>query len=310
MIRLNNFLPAPRHVHFALALLLFGIIAPAAQAVDFVLQETNFESGYTLGQLTTDATGTTAGQGGWLTRTTATGGAANWNIVSDPVSGGSHGNVLATQAGTTASGNNATRFAWTNDVANNIGSNPATNDVFQVTYDFYMGGTSSTSLNKYGIYLYDSTGTKILAGATMQNNTGQFYIVGNYNSAGTVGNYSISTGLGTGTNPPVLSRNTWYTFLVTFNKTTGRFIGGFSTDGGATFTEFFADGAAAGSNPGELDTIGTVNNGTAAQGSTLGYYDNIHMISTSIAVPEPSTYAMGGLCALILCTIANRRKAA
>ena len=70
------------------------------------------------------------------------------------------------------------------------------------------------------------------------------------------------------------------------------------------------DGAAAGTNPGELDTIGTVNSGTAAQGSTLGYYDNIRMISTSTAVPEPSTYAMGGLCVLILGALAKHRKAA
>ena len=309
MTRLNNFLPAPRHIYFALALLLFGIMAPAAQAVDFLFQDTNFESGYTLGQLTNDATGTTAGQGGWLTYTTGTGGAANWNIAADPVSGGTHGNVLKTQAGNTNSGNSATRNAWTNDVANNIGSNPATNDVFQVTYDFYMGGTSSTSTNRYGLYLYDSTGTKILAGASMQNNTGQFYLYSYYNNAGTLGNFSFSTGLGTGANPPVLSRNTWYTFSVTFNKTTGRVLAGFSTDGGTNFTSFFVDGAAAGTNPGELDLVASVN-AAAAGTSTLGYYDNIHMISTSIAVPEPSTYAMGGLCALILGTIAKRRKAA
>ena len=308
MTRLNNFLPAPRHIHFALAMLLFGIIAPLAQAADFLLQDTNFESGYTLGQLTTDATGTTAGQNGWLTYTTGTGGAANWNIAADPASGGTHGNVLKTQAGNTATGNNVTRYAWTNDVATNMASNPASNDVFQITYDFYMGGTSSTSTNRYGLYLVDSTGN-ILAGASMQNNTGQFYLYSYYNNAGTLGNFSFGVGLGTGSQPPVLSRNTWYTFSVTFNKTTGRVLAGFSTDGGSNFTSYFVDGAAAGTNLGELDLVASVN-AAAAGTSTLGYYDNIHMISTSIAVPEPSAYAMGGLCALILGTIAKRRKAA
>ena len=303
MTRLNNFLPAPRHIHFALALLLFGMMAPAAQAVDFLFQDTNFESGYNIGQLTTDATGTTAGQGGWFTLAST---AAAYTVVADPVSGGSHGNVLATQAAITGT---STRFAWTNNVANNIGSNPATNDVFQVTYDFYMGGTSSTSTNRYGLYLYDSTGTKFLAGASMQNNTGQFYLNSYYNNNGTLGNFSFSTGLGTGVNPPVLSRNTWYTFSVTFNKTTGRVLVGFSTDGGSNFTSGFVDGAAAGTNPNELRLVASVN-AAAAGTSTLGYYDNIHMISTSIAVPEPSAYAMGGLCALILGTIAKRRKAA
>jgi len=271
----------------------------AAPAAVIVLQDTNFESGFTLGQLTTDATGTTAGQGGWFTfGSTATA----WNIVADPVAGGTHGNVLRTQAAATGS----TRYAWTDAVANGMASNPSTNDVFKIKYDFYMGGSSATSKNRYGLYLYDSTGTKILAGATMQNDTGQFYLLSYYSNAGTVGNYSFSSG-----DPGKLSRNTWYTFSMEFNKTTGRTIAGFSKDGGANFTSFYVDGAAAGTNPDELDTVASVNSSPAGT-SSYGYYDNIHMYSEtsggSAAVPEPSSLAIFGIGAYVAGIGAVRRR--
>ena len=131
MLTLSGTLPAPRHALTVLAMLLFSIIAPLAQAADFLLQDTNFESGYTLGQLTTDATGTTAGQGGWFTATTGTGGAANWNVVADPVSGGSHGNVLATQAGNTDSGNNVPPICRDERCSHQHGEQPGIQRRFQ-----------------------------------------------------------------------------------------------------------------------------------------------------------------------------------
>ena len=273
-----------------------ALVAASASA-DTVLQSTNFNSpGFTLGQLTTDATGTTAGQGGWYTFTSGLGGAANWNIVNDPVAGGTRGQVLATTAGTTnsAGNNNGTRFAWTDSIHNT--SRPAGETLIVCTYDFYLGDTT-LSTNRYGAYMYDLSGTKILSGATVQMNTGQLYVVGNYNNAGTVGNYTFSTGTS-----GILARNSWVTLACTFDMVTGRFQAGYSTDGGATFSLFYVNGAAAGTAVDELDLIGSPNSGTAAQGATTGYYDNINVTST----PAPGALALLGVAGL---AGARRRRA-
>ena len=264
-----------------------ALVAASASA-DTVLSSCNFNSasGFTLGALSADPTGVAAGQGGWYTYTAGLGGSANWTIANDPASGGTHGQVLATTAGTTATGNNSTRFAWTDDIAN--ASRPASETLIVCTYDFYVSG-STTSTNRYGAYMYDASGSKILSGASVQNNTGQLYVIGNYNNAGTVGNYAFSTGTS-----GILARNPWVTLAVTFDIATGRFQAGYSTNGGTSFNMFYVDGAAAGIAVAELDLIGSVNSGTAAQGGTTGYYDNINVTSS----PAPGALALLGVAGL------------
>jgi MYXO-CTERM domain-containing protein len=145
--------------------------------------------------------------------------------------------------------------------------------------------------------MYDASGSKILAGATVQNNTGQLYVLGNYNNAGTIGNFAFSTGTS-----GILARNTWVSLIVTFDMVTGRFQAGYSTNGGASYNVFFVDGAAAGTAVAELDLIGSVNSGTAAQGATTGYYDNIQVTSS----PAPGALALLGVAGL---AGARRRRA-
>lgn len=271
---------------------LAAVLASAAFAgvagADTTLMSVNFNN-FTLGQLTTDATGTTAGQGGWYTYTTGTGGAANFNVVADPQAGGTRGQSLAITAGNTNTGNNTTRFAWTDDVHNNWGNRQPGENLVVATYDFYFGG-STTSTQRYGGYFYDVSGAQVLGGATVQNSTGQLYIVGRYNNAGTVGNYSFNCGTSA-----VLTRNTWYTLAVTFDVTTGRFQGGFSSNGGQTFSMFYVDGAAAGTAVDEFDLIGSTNSATAAQGAAIGYYDNITVYTT----PAPGALALLGVAGLV-----------
>ena len=263
-----------------------SLVAVVTANADMVVSQQNFDN-LTVGNLASDTTGVTAGQGGWY----IFGSVASYaQVVADP-SAATHngGQVLRTQAATSGT---STRFTWNDDVTNTMGSNPTENNVFNMTYDFYMGGASATSTNRYGNYLYDTTGTKIIAGCTMQNSTGQFYLLSNYNNAGTIGNFSFSTGTS-----GILTRNAWYTFQYSFNKTTGRVTAGFKAFGAATFTDFFVDGAAAGSVAGEYDLIGSVN-AAAAGTSTLGYYDNINAF-TSAAVPAPGAIALLGLAGLV-----------
>jgi hypothetical protein len=247
----------------------------------------NFDS-YTIGALATDATGAVAGQGGWYifnSATGTTGGANSFAITADPVTSNAPNKAVKLIAGNTTTGNNVTRFAWTNNLSNSAVVTGGNYEMMTVKYRCYIGSTSTTSTNRYGLYLYDAPGTKILAGVTIQNSTGQLYIVGSYNNAGTIGNYSFSPGTA-----GILSRNTWYDLIVTFNKVTGRFQGGFSTDGGTTYTTFYVDGAAAGVKPDEIDLIGSVNSGTAAQGATAGYYDNINVeVTNTTSTPTPSS---------------------
>ena len=265
-------------------------VAAAANA-DMLVSSQNF-NGLTIGNLASDTTGVTAGQGGWY----IFGSPATYaQIVADPNAANTNGatahnggQVLQTQAATTGT---STRFTWNDDVFNTMGANPAGNNLFVMTYDFYMDGPSANSTNRYGNYLYDTTGTKIIAGCTMQNNTGQFYLLSNYNNAGTIGNFSFSTGTS-----GILARNTWYTFQYSFNSTTGRVTAGFKAFGAASFTEFFVDGAAAGSVAGEYDLIGSVN-AAAAGTSTLGFYDNIEAFTT-VGVPAPGAIALLGLAGL------------
>jgi len=266
----------------------FALVAAVAANADMVVSQQNFNN-LALGGISTDATGATAGSSGWYTFGSV---ATYAQVVADPNAANTSGTVahnggqaLQTQAAATGG---STRFTWNDDVYNTMGSNPVGNTVFSMTYDFYMGGTSATSTNRYGNYLYDTTGTKILAGVAMQNNTGQFYLLSNYNNAGTIGNFSFSAGTSA-----ILARNTWYTFMYTFNTTTGRTTAGFKAYGAATFTEFFVDGAAAGSVAGEYDLVGSVN-GAAAGTSTLGFYDNINAW-TSAPVPAPGAIALLGL---------------
>lgn len=269
---------------------LAAVLASAAFAgvagADTTLMSVNFNN-FALGQLTTDATGTTAGQGGWYTFTNGTGGAANFNIVNDPQSGGTRGQSLQVTAGNTATGNNSTRFAWTNDVNTNWGSRAPGENLIVATYDFYVGG-STTSTQRYGAYMYDASGSKILSGITMQNNTGQLLMVANYNNAGTVGNFSFNLGTGA-----IMARNTWVSLVTTFDVTTGRAQAGFWN--GTSYTLFFIDGAAAGTAVDEFDLIGSVNGATSAQGAAIGYYDNINVYST----PAPGALALLGVAGLV-----------
>ena len=265
-------------------------VAAAANA-DMLVSSQNF-NGLTIGNLASDTTGVTAGQGGWY----IFGSVASYaQIVADPNAANTNGatahnggQVLQTQAATSGT---STRFTWNDDVFNTMSANPVGNNLFVMTYDFYMDGPSATSTNRYGNYLYDTTGTKIIAGCTMQNNSGQFYLLSNYNNAGTIGNFSFSTGTS-----GILARNTWYTFQYSFNSTTGRVTAGFKAFGAASFTEFFVDGAAAGSVAAEYDLIGSVN-AAAAGTSTLGFYDNIEAFTT-VGVPAPGAIALLGLAGL------------
>lgn len=229
-----------------------------------VLQSDNFNS-LTVGNVSTSIAGTTAGQGGFYTFTAA-GANSDFQIVSEP----GYGNVLQLTGSNTASNS---RFLWRDGLATAWSSRTSGNNVIQVEYFFFTGG-ASTSKNRVALYLYNSDGTKILAGLTMEQDTKRILGVANYDNAGTVGNYSFNLGAsGAAVN---LTPNTWVNVGFTFNKTTGEVI--WRGPG------FYAGvpGAAAGFDPDELDFIMTAGTGNTA--SSTGKYDS-YMVR---AVPSES----------------------
>jgi hypothetical protein len=221
------------------------------------LQSDNFNS-LSVGNIGTDLTGATAGQGGFLTYILAAGTNASFQVV---VEGGAYGNVIQMTGSNTASN---TRYMWKNGLPTTWAARTSGNDVIQVEYDFFTGPTS-TSKNQIRMVIYDVTGAKILAGLTMTQDTKIIQGMANYNNAGTIGNYVFNLGAAGATLP--LTANTWVKVGFTFNFSTGEVIWrgpGFYS--GIT-------GAAAGTAPDELDYMLTA--GTSNTATSTAKFDNI-----------------------------------
>lgn len=252
-----------------------------------MIQNTNFNSGYTAGTVQTSAqyTAGTAGQGGWIT---FGGGSTFYNIANDPTVGGTRGLGMSIQGSSTTSA----RYAWTDDVYNNWGNRDVGSDTIYAVWD--QDTTNNSSTNKFGAVIYDATQTKILAGMYVNASTGALQAISYSTSGGITGNYAYTaTGV-------TIARNAWQSLAMTFNKTTG--VSGFYWKVSGAWTGTTIQGAAAGFNPDEFDLYQTANSSTT-QG--LAYYDNILISSGSGSfVPAPGAVALIGLAGLV----ARRRR--
>lgn len=252
------------------------------------------EDGATLlpGNVGTDLTGTTPGQGDWLTRISAagTGTNADFQIV-DYDLGSVFGNVIQITgyggaAATVGSPSNS-RFmskgiatAWLN---RDFGK-----DIAEVEYNFYTG-TATTSSNTMRVVLYDSSPTvatptpKMLAGFMITMNPLSIRALAWYDpttegGTGAIGNYSIPLG-SNGAVPPTFSQitlqpQTWYTLGFSYNSATGELK---FKDAGGLITRTSIQGAASGTNVDNVQIIGSTG-GTDAlpnTASSIGLFDNL-----------------------------------
>ena len=253
-----------------------------------MIQNTNFNTGYTAGNVQTSAqySAPTAGQGGWFT---SGGGYAFYNIANDPTAGGTKGLGMSIQGSSTTT----SRFAWTDDVYNNWGSRDVGSDTIYAVWD-QDTTTTNTSKNKFGAVIYDASGAKILAGMYVDAATGALQAISYSTSGTTTTNYAY-------TMPGVtIARNAWQSLAMTFNKTTG--VSGYYLKVSGAWTGTTIAGAAAGVNPDEFDLYQSANASTT-QG--LAYYDNILISSGSGSfVPAPGAVALIGLAGLV----ARRRR--
>ncbi|MEO0038798.1 MAG: hypothetical protein RIQ59_2009 [Bacteroidota bacterium] len=201
-----------------LLLLFISALAFNAQAQDQFFNS-DCES-YTIGNISTDLTATTAGQGGWYTYTPTTavpaGTLSDYQVVNNTVS---NSKVLQVSG---SSGSAGSRYlsqdissAWTNRTSGN--------DIVQVEYDFFTGSGVTTSKNSFRTYIYnfDGAATTAVAGfyydpATLKL-SGWAYYDNTATAGGVVGYYTfnlISGGL-------TLSANTWYRIGVAYDYNTG-----------------------------------------------------------------------------------------
>ena len=184
-----------------------------------VLQTENF-NGLTIGNVGTDITGATAGQGSWLTfssngtaPTTSTNALnTNFQIVSN---GNTSSNGLLLQG---PDGDKGSRFMWKNGLPTAWAARTSGNNIIEVEYDFYTG-SATTSTAQSGVRLYgtDGASSRVLCGYVYNSNTRILQGVAYLNNAGTFGTFLITLQTG----GLVLNADTWYRVGFGYDTTTG-----------------------------------------------------------------------------------------
>lgn len=241
-------------------LLLLAAVFAGFSATAQVLESEDF-SAYTVGDVTADITGATAGQGEYFTFVTG-GATTDFQIVNEA---GTHGNVFQMTGSATAAG---TRYMWKSTFPDVWSFRDAGNEIMEVEYDFYTGPVS-TSKNTMRLLAFDSTGAKFLGGLMYTKDTRVLSGLSYYNNAGTLGNYSFNPTSGA----VVLAADTWVRIGFSFNKTTGQVL----CKGPGLNMQI--PGAALGTDPAELDYISSAGTGNVL--ASTGKFDNVLVKATA-----------------------------
>lgn len=242
------------------------------------------------------------GQGNWVVYATGTGtNMTNYKINAGRPAGSAAGSgVKAMQM--TSSTTTGGRYVY-QDLSAQWASRNAGDNIFWGEYQSYFSA-SQTSIQRAGNIAFDTTGTKILTGMYTSTGAstsstvarGSVFGFANYSNAGTVGNYVFNLSAGGG---PVANAGGWTNYAFNFNKTSGRVEWFLSTDGGANYTGFFVDGAAANSDVLESDFYSSGVTGNASAGNMIFGATEFY------ATPAPGAVALVGLAGLM----ARRRRA-
>lgn len=254
----------------------------------------------------------TPGQGGWMYYSTSTGtNPSNYKINAARPTG-----LYAPPAGqamqfTGAAATTASRYLY-QDLSAQWAARNAGDNIAWVQYDAYMSSATSSSGDRTGGFLFasDSTGTigAFSTGMTMEygtvgTTTKQRSVFGYayYTSGTTTGNYRFKLSeqaLSSGGTSPLAVSGGWTKFAMNFNQTTGQVNWYYSVDGGANYTGFYVNGAAAGLNVVEWDFYGQQASGTTTANAIFGDF-------SVYATPAPGAAALVGLAGLM----ARRRRA-
>ena len=196
-------------------LLLIITLALSLQCINAqVIVNDNYDS-LTIGNVGTDVTGATAGQSGYYTQ-----GVANSNFIIS-AEGAPQGSVVNIVGSTTASG---TRYMW-KDISTAWASRTSGNNVLNIEFDLFTGA-ATTSKNNARVYIFNSDGTTVLAGFSLNFETkaisGLAYYDPNNGGVNPVGFYPFN--LGASNAVLNLTASTWVRLGVSYNTTTRQVI--------------------------------------------------------------------------------------
>jgi hypothetical protein len=238
--------------------LLIGLFAISATMNSQTLMSENFNA-LTVGNVATDITGATAGQGGFSlfstnsTTTTTTNASANNAQI---VAGGN--SSLGIQI-TGPNGDKGGTYVWKNGLAGLWTNRTNGNNIIEIEVDINPGAGTTTSRNRIGVYLYNTAGDKVLAGFVVRAATRELSAVAYSTPTGqTVNNWTYGLGASS-TTPVLLPANVFSRIGISYNKTTGDYI----IKGPGLGTGVLIPGSAAGSDPEEIDFVGFSGHTTA-----------------------------------------------
>lgn len=234
------------------------------------LQSEDFNS-LTIGNVGTDITGATAGQGGINTfatngtapTTTTNAGNSLFQIVSS-------GNASNGMSLTGPNGDKGSLFAWKNGLGASWATRTTGNEIIEVEVDVFLGSLS-TSVNRHGVRIYDAAGTKTLVGFQVNTSTGELQLIA-YSTPGAnpTGNYSYSIIAAPGV---LLTPNSWSRIGISYNKTTNEC----RIKGPGVPANTILVGSAASLDPDEVDFVVTSGHSVTTPNTSAGtiIFDNL-----------------------------------
>ncbi|MCG2793356.1 MAG: T9SS type A sorting domain-containing protein [Weeksellaceae bacterium] len=200
--------------------ILFSCLLAAAPGLFFgqSVYSDDFEAA-TLGNLGTDITGVTPGQGGWYisAATTAPNSAAsNFQVQNDNVT---HGKVLSILGSNSAVGTK--QINQNNKLVSVWGTRTPGNDILQYEFDVFSGAPS-TSQNTARIYLWDaSAANKCVVGFALNMATKQHSLIAYSDPVNINGQTGQAVGNWAYTFNTAIAANTWYKVGIAWDSVSG-----------------------------------------------------------------------------------------
>jgi hypothetical protein len=223
----------------------------------------NYNS-FTIGNVGTNITGATAGQGGYYTQGTAN---SEFNIASDVPT---QDKVVSITGSATATG---TKYMW-KDISTLWGSRTTGNNIINVEFDVFTGATT-LSKNTARVYIYSSDGSVCLGGLSLNFETKAISGIAYYDNAGTLNTYLFN--LGAANAVLNLTASTWVRLGLSYNTTTREVV----WKGPGFYTGLIGATPATGTNnPLEIDYLHTA--GTSNTVSVTSKFDNLIANAASI----------------------------